>query len=380
MPDDEARARLLAILSALRDRRPVPPGNLTAAAIAGDTGAMQLFLDHGEDIEQETIGFASPLCAASAAGKLEAVRWLLDRGARVVPEDTAITPLFSAIRNGHLDVVDTLVARGARLEDAQAAFLFACATGLTRTVRGLVERGLDLETTIDGKTLRQLGLEAAQASGEATLVERYLRNQPVSDEAMAAEEQEQRLQREQLADGLARERGEEPIVRGPQRDAQIDEALRIIQRAGDHAALWADEDGERVLGLAARTGVVAIVVALLERGADPNHTAPITSCSPLHRAAEFGHHELVTPLLARRADPNALAAGRVTPLMLAAQFGDRSMVAKLVAAGAAVRVKDVNGRSPADYASGPYAREIAEMLATRRSRKKAPSSKESPSA
>lgn len=144
LDDDAGRAGLLKMLSALRDCRPVPPASLTAAALAGDIDAMQVFLDRGADIEEKTVGFGSPLCAAAAAGKLEAVRWLIGRGARIVPEDAPVTPLFSAIRNGHLEVVDTLVASGARLEDGRTGFLFACANGLTRTVRGLVDRGLDL--------------------------------------------------------------------------------------------------------------------------------------------------------------------------------------------------------------------------------------------
>ena len=80
-----SQRRLRRLLSALRTEKWVGrrglPETLTAAATEGDLRLMEVFLTRGADIEERTIGFASPLCAACAAGQVDAVRLLLARGA-----------------------------------------------------------------------------------------------------------------------------------------------------------------------------------------------------------------------------------------------------------------------------------------------------------
>jgi len=106
------------------------------------------------------------------------------------------------------------------------------------------------------------------------------------------------------------------------------------------------------------------VSALLDAGADPNATIPLTEETGLHMAASFGFeeaaNECVQRLLDAGADPNVNTATRIesgtwatgvytmgeTPLHLAATFGDEAMVRLLVDAGADIHAEDGYGHTP----------------------------------
>lgn len=92
---------------------------------------------------------------------------------------------------------------------------------------------------------------------------------------------------------------------------------------------------------AAATGSAQDVAALLERGANPNGPTTISShnncgmgCTPLMSAAEGGHADVVTTLLAARADCHALDTRERTALHLAAAAHHADVVALLLAKGA----------------------------------------------
>lgn len=75
--------------------------------------------------------------------------------------------------------------------------------------------------------------------------------------------------------------------------------------------------------------------------------------SPLHTACFMGHLGAVRLLIAKGADPNAVAKHhpkRPTPLHLAALQGHEAICDALLAAGAHPRPKDWRGRTPAQWA------------------------------
>ena len=371
--DDEAgaSARLFAVLSALRASDRGLPANLTEAALVGDLAAIDTWLARGADLEERTVGFASPLAAAASAGQLAAVRRLLDRGAALAPDGAVITPLHAAIAHGHREVLAELVARGGRLSstltDVVAGFLAACARGHTRILRDVVAAGLDLDAAVDGASIRTLGIDAARASGLPSRVEDFLHDRPVSEAALAEEEALRRDERRAHTALLAGARGEEPVASEGERPALLAEAVRLLASPGAGARL--DADGESVLGLAARTGALELVAAALAAGGDPRHRGAVTGMTPLHRAAQIGCRAIADCLLERGADPDAAAAGRTTPLMLAARFGRPDLVAALLAAGASPAAKDVNGWDARRHASGPHSDQLAQLLSARARRK-----------
>jgi hypothetical protein len=82
--DEDARGEIGRLLHETRlsgGRPPAPARSLTAAATDGDTALVAAFLEAGSEIEERSIGFASPLQAVAGQGRMEMVSFLLGRGA-----------------------------------------------------------------------------------------------------------------------------------------------------------------------------------------------------------------------------------------------------------------------------------------------------------
>jgi ankyrin repeat protein len=108
---------------------------------------------------------------------------------------------------------------------------------------------------------------------------------------------------------------------------------------------------------------------LLENAADANHPMPDTGEVPLHAAlskpGRADYDNVVRVLLAAGADPNRHTKPRVptdcfmrdcvtygeTPLHRAAAFGSVAAIEMLLAAGATIDAKDMDGDSPLGWAS-----------------------------
>ena len=357
--------RLLRVLSALR---PLPnrerglPDTLTGAASLGDVPLMRVFLDRGADIEERSIGFASPLCAACAAGNLDAATFLLERGAKLRPADAFITPTASAVSNGHLDIVKLLMRSGATLEDAVPGLKGVCSECRYSMLRFLLDAGLDLDRKAgEDLTLRAACAKTAQMN-DRTALYAWLHGKPV-EERVIAEERRARKEWEDMRDGIAREAGKAPVALGTEREAKLAEAETLVCEAGAGAIGWADDDGEPAICIAARRGALGAVKALLDAGADPNTAAPHSLMTPLIRAAGGGHVDVVKLLLGKGADVNAQAAGRFTALTAAVDYAEPELVRLLLEAGAQTRVKPADGRTAARRVRGPYAKEITALLA-----------------
>jgi hypothetical protein len=358
--------RLLQVLGSLR---PLPgrerglPDTLTGAASLGDLALMRVFLERGADIEERSIGFASPLCAACAAGNLDAAAFLLERGAKLRPDDAFITPASSAVSNGHLDVVKLLMRSGATLEDATPGLKGVCSECRYSMLRFLLDAGLDLDRKAGDLTLRAACAKIAQMN-DRTALYAWLHGKPVEERVMA-EERRARKEWEDMRDGIARESGKEPVALGAEREVKLAEAEALVHQAGATAIAWANDEEEPVICIAAHRGALGAARALLDAGANPNAVAPHSLMTPLIRAAEGGHVDVAKLLLDKGADVNAQAAGRFTALTAAVDYADPELVRLLMQAGASARVKPADGRTAARRVRGPYAEEIRALLSKR---------------
>jgi uncharacterized protein len=103
--------------------------------------------------------------------------------------------------------------------------------------------------------------------------------------------------------------------------------------------------------MAARTGVVERVKALLAEGANID-SRDRNGDSPLNMAASKGNVALTDTLLAAGADVNLANVAGVTPLMGATFSGNAQIVKKLLAAGAKIDPVDRVKKNAATYAAG----------------------------
>ena len=110
-------------------------------------------------------------------------------------------------------------------------------------------------------------------------------------------------------------------------------------------------DGYPPLGLAIFFGNRELAKFLIAQGANVNAAAENAQrVAPVHAASAVCDHEILTMLLDRGADPNALQQNDYTPLHTAAARGDVGMATLLIERGADPQAKASDGMSVADVA------------------------------
>ena len=118
------------------------------AALEGHSDILLLLVEHGADVDGQSISSDTPLHRASMEGRLEAGQFLLNCGADIdVQNNSNNTALFHATARGHAEFARLLLERGAMI-DARGNFgrtplHWAAANGRTEVVRLLLDRGAD---------------------------------------------------------------------------------------------------------------------------------------------------------------------------------------------------------------------------------------------
>jgi ankyrin repeat protein len=122
-----------------------------------------------------------------------------------------------------------------------------------------------------------------------------------------------------------------------------------------------DKDGLTIFIKAAIDGDTETIAWLLDHGVDCR--GGVDGTTALHLAANRGHGDTVSVLLARGADKNAHEGSEQwTPLILAAAMGYVQVVALLIAAGAETSARDSSGMAAIHYAARQGETEVVKAL------------------
>jgi ankyrin repeat protein len=244
---------------------------LHRAAYADDLARADSLLRAGADVNAANDLGATPLWLASLNGSAPMARRLLDAGAN--PNRALVsgeTPLMVAARGGYAEVVQLLASKGgnvnARGARGQTALMWAVAQSHPSVVQALLARGADIhaKTEVWGQVM------AVPPHGHAD----YNRWIP---------------------------HGGETALLFAARAGDLESATRLVASGAN--VQDADAWGVSAMVLAAHAGHRDVVEFLLEKGADPNASAP--GFTALHLAIMRRDEPMAAALLARGADPNA---------------------------------------------------------------------------
>jgi serine/threonine protein kinase len=256
-------------------------------------------------------GGATPLSAMAEQGNKEIVELFLQHKAEVNPDfdrySLVESPLTAAIKGGNQEIVELLLRHGAHvnLQGRMTLPTSPLKEAINQRHQGLVAR-----------------LLAEGAEVNPILKEHdYLDTTPLHHAVW---------------------KGDEEIVK-----------MLIQHGAKVNVQVGPPEYRETPLDGAVRSERIEIVKLLIQHGANVNAqpVSPMTTQlpSPLNRAVHHGNLEMVDLLLKHGANPNARGYTGHTPIFSAAISHRLDIVERLIDAGAAIDIRDNEGRTLFDY-------------------------------
>ncbi len=398
--DDEEVSRLLLKAGAnpgAANRYGMTP--ITLAASNGNAAMVELLLAAGADANTSLPHGESVLMTAARTGSPDVVGTLLAHGARVDAADDRLgeNALMWAAAHDHPDVVKLLVEHGAEVNGRSKALqyekdrfglegvltilprgswtplMYAARDGAVGATRALAEAGADLNLTDpEGTTALVRAIVNVHYDVAGVLLDHGADPNLVDTAGMAA------LYAVAEMETIGEIYGRPPRRFGDRLDAVGLVKLLLKHGANPNAQLRTatlqknHTPGEGTLGngatplmRAAKGGDYGVIEALLEGGADPtarqrNGATALMIAAGLGRGVGVFSKDVGTEddmfrsvklLVDRFVDPNVTNDAGQTAMHFAVRTGD-PIVKLLADHGAAIDVKDRQGRTPIDYARG----------------------------
>ncbi|KAI3320968.1 hypothetical protein HD806DRAFT_504125 [Xylariaceae sp. AK1471] len=288
----------------------------------------------------ELVGENKKLSLAAGNGYVEMIKSLLQDGAKPDQRDwEGRTPLSWAAGNGHLDVVKLLMLEkeveiASTDKTGRTPLSWAAGNGCLNVVEHLLSRGTVSEKADeDGKTALAWAAQEGHEDIVQTFIQRYRGIDPGKKDDDARSEGLQITDAEiKIPLLLAAQNGHLPIMRM---------LVQARRETSPDSITWIS----RSLHDAIRDGRLSLVRLMFEFGASVDLRSEETERTPLCRAAEYGHADIIRFLLHSGAKLEEKTAEEETPLFLAAKNGKAEAVKVLLDAGADISSRNTKGAS-----------------------------------
>lgn len=335
----------------------------TPLHLAGSRGrpkTVALLIEKGARIDELDEVERTALCWAVVEGRPETIQVLLDKGADINGvsneyDHIAAVPLVCAVEGGKRSIVALLLERGAQPNGL--ALLPVIVRADLDMLKFLLEKGIP----ISGQAMA-----AAIASGNREMATVLLNKGGLTDyQALAGYlgQQQGALDQDMLKFVLEKERGAKiratPLLLSAVMSGNLEQATALINLGVN--VNGRDEYGNAPLHRAAEYGHIDIVRLLLTKGAQINPKTERGN-TPLHKAVVGEQTEVVKLLVAKGANVNATNEIKITPLHMAAARNQAEFVGLFLRKGADIKLRSDNGHTAGEVALNNGHEDLARVL------------------
>jgi len=307
---------------------------------------VQMLLDQGAEVEDKDNQGKTALMRAAFTGQRNIVKTLLKNGSDVNSMDQNSNNALMWAVKGYYNSYNIYLSRKGKKPDPDTAYNLARQEGYPYTIYELLKYGAKVNVRDKQTGLTPLMITAH--IGDANIVKELLQNGAKVNEK-------------------CNENGMTPLMFGTDHGN-----IYILKELLDASAKVSlrDNQGRTALWIAVQNRLTGIVNELLEEGADPNVSDDEHEITPLILAASYGDIYIVRELLDHGANVNARDAHGNTALMRAIGIGnpnqrDIQLIKLLLNYGARVELKNNDGNTALDKAlKWSSSEEIVQLLNT----------------